>query len=245
MEKQYVRNPKTLGGSVNDKSRIIVAADNMDLHACRSLARRVGHLVHAIKINDVFDNGGGEIVADLSNLSARVWVDVKLHDIPNTVKNRAKILDGAGANIISVHALGGIEMMAAAVDAVRAGTEIYAVTMLTSHDPAYVMDMYNRTVEEQVIKLALMAQEAGVHGLVCSPKELAIIKKYPQLDSLELITPGVRSAGADVGDQKRVDTPRAAIEAGATYIVVGRQVTEASDPVAALKAIEAEIADVV
>jgi len=230
---------------MNDKSRIIIAADNMDLHVCRSLARRTGHLVHAIKINDVFDNGGIEIVEDLRNLSVRVWVDVKLHDIPNTVKNRTAILDAAGADIITVHALGGIEMMAAAVEAAKGGAKIYAVTVLTSHNEAYVESMFGRTVDQQVIKLALMAQEAGVHGLVCSPKEVEMLRDYPQLDSLVLATPGVRSVGADVGDQKRVDTPRAAIEGGANYIVVGRQVTEAPDPVAALKAIETEIADVV
>lgn len=227
---------------MNDKPRIIIAADNMEPVAIIQLMRRIGSSIHAVKINDAFDRSGPTFVRRLKDITERVWVDVKLHDIPNTVKNRAATLDGAGADIITVHALGGLDMMVAAVEGARGGAKIYAVTVLTSHSEGFVQRMFNKTVEELVLELAFMAQNAGVHGLVCSPKELAHLRKHREFNGLDLATPGVRSIGADVGDQKRVDTPKAAIEAGATYIVVGRQITEAPDPVVALEAIEAEIA---
>ncbi|MFZ3020043.1 MAG: orotidine-5'-phosphate decarboxylase [Minisyncoccia bacterium] len=229
---------------MNNKPRIIIAADNMEPLALIQLMRRVGRNIHAVKINDAFDHYGPIIVRQLKDVTERVWVDVKLHDIPNTVKNRAATLDGIGADIITVHALGGMEMMVAAVEGARGGAKIYAVTVLTSHDQRYVSNMFECTIDHLVLKLAAMASDSGVQGIVCSPKELLLIKEYRRFEHLDLVTPGVRSVGADVGDQKRVDTPRAAISAGANYIVVGRQITEAPDPVAALEAIEAEIADV-
>src|SRR5665811_856898 len=154
----------------------------------------------------------------------RVWVDFKLYDIPNTGKLRAESIT---ADIISVHASGGLKMMQ---ETVASGKEIFAVTALTSFTPDEVKQIYNREVDELVLIMAKLAKEAGVAGLVCSPLELHLLRKYPEFKDLKLVVPGIRSVGADANDQNRISTPREAIQNGADYLVIGRQITKADDP---------------
>jgi len=224
-------------------SQVIIAADGLDLSQCLSLTSIIGYKVNAIKIHDIYDQHGPIVVQQLlySGVS-RVWVDLKLHDIPKTVKLRARAIAKSGAKIITVHALGEADMMAAAVEGVKDCAEIYAVTILTSLNEQQVLKRFGGTTKEVVFDLAIEAEKAGVHGIVCSPQEVEMLAQAPELKRLKLITPGIRSAGKETHDQKRFDTPTVAIKAGAHYLVVGRQITEAPDPLVALEEIEDEIA---
>lgn len=222
-------------------SRIIIAADELTLEQSLDLAARVGDRVHAIKIHNVFDQQGPKAVQRLRDAGARrVWVDAKLHDIPNTAKLRAKAIAESGADILTVHASGEIEMMMAAVEA--GPPEIYAITVLTSLGEEQTHLLHGQPSKAEVLYLARLAKLAGVHGVVCSPKEVGILAKRPELKGLKFITPGVRSVGKTTDDQKRVDTPAGAIASGSTYLVVGRQITQATDPEEALRQIEEELA---
>ncbi len=224
------------------QERIILAADELTLDQCLGLASKIGSKVHAIKVHNVFDLQGPSVVARLREAGAqRVWVDSKLNDIPNTVRLRAKAIANSGADILTVHASGEIEMMMAAVES-NVLVEIFAITVLTSLSEEQAHLLHGHPSKAAVLYLARLAKLAGVHGIVCSPKEVGILAKRPELRGLKLVVPGIRSAGKDAGDQQRVDTPAAAIKAGATHLVIGRQITQASDPVAALEELEAEIA---
>lgn len=222
--------------------RIIISADELDEQQLLALASSVGPRVYAIKVHDRYDALGPSIVGELKDAGAkRVWMDAKLHDIPNTARARAKAFAENGVDIITVHASGGVDMMRAAKEG-AGSAEVYAVTVLTSLSESAAETVYHRPVAEQVLALAHLAHEAGVDGVVCSPHEVAMLAADPILKDLKLVVPGVRSPGADTHDQKRVATPREAIDAGATHLVVGRQVTTAQDPSAALDALESELA---
>ncbi len=225
-------------------SRVILAADELDLELCVQLLAKIGHRLAAVKIHNLYDLHGVEAIRQLRRAGGegiRIWVDAKLHDIPNTVGRRAWALCNNGADIITVHASGEIEMMMEAVVKAK-GLEIYAITVLTSLDEDQTQLIYGNSVKAKVLYFARLAKLAGVHGMVCSPKEVEMLAKRPELKGLKLIVPGIRSAGKDAGDQKRFDTPSAAIKAGATYLVVGRQLTQAPDPILAIDELEAEIA---
>lgn len=234
---------------MSKKSPVYLALDNLSVVEAIELTKKIGRLCHGVKINDAYDAHGGWIIDQLLHARANgVWVDLKIHDIPNTAANRAESLAINGASIITVHASGGIPMMKAVVERLAEdyqNVSVFAVSLLTSLSQGEVTNIYgaDRLPKQVVLDLARMAKEAGVHGIVCSPQEVGMLSKYPDLYGMKLITPGVRSPGADVGDQKRVGTPKQAIADGATHIVVGRQVTEAEDPVAALNAIFAEIGE--
>jgi orotidine-5'-phosphate decarboxylase len=183
------------------------------------------------KVNDLFFwEGYRNLVPDLE-VYGRVILDLKGHDIPNTLKN---IMERFATNppwAVTVHASGGEAMIKAVVKAFEGTTtKVLAVTVLTSMDPANCDEVYGRLPLDQVKRLAAIADRAGAHGLVCSPEEVAALKVgYPKF---ELITPGVRSPGADKGDQQRIGTPQGALKAGASYLVMGRQILGAADPVA-------------
>jgi len=224
-------------------NRVILAADELSIEQCLGLASKIGSRVHAIKVHNAFDAQGPTIVQQLHDAGAeRVWVDAKLHDIPNTVRLRAKAIADSGAEIITVHASGEIEMMMAAVEAFP--YEVFAITVLTSLNEEQAHLLHGQPSKAGVLYLARLAKLAGVAGVVCSPKEVGILAKRPELKGMKFIVPGVRSVGKDAGDQQRVDTPLNAIKAGATHLVVGRQITQVSDPVAALDALEAELDEV-
>lgn len=219
---------------------VVLALDGLGYGEASRLVEKIGSRVYTVKIHDLADEQGLAVVARLKGLGAkRVWVDYKLHDIPATVKKRAAELVKHGADIITVHASGGVEMMKAAVES---GAIVYAVTVLTSLNEKCVRELYRDSPAAVVYALACLSKEANVQGIVCSPLELTGLIELA-VGGLELVTPGVRSPGVARHDQERVDTLVNALKNGSRRLVIGRQLTEAHDPVAALDQIAAEIAD--
>lgn len=223
-------------------NKVIIALDGLSLNQAIELVEKVGYRAYAVKIHDLFDRYGSGAIAGLNQAGARkVWVDAKLHDIPKTAENRAKAISDAGAEILTVHASGGVEMIQAAVDAFEG--EVYVVSVLTSLSKEMVKTIYDRSAEVVVGEMARIAFQGGAHGLVCSAEEVRSLSIRSDIgNKLDFIVPGIRPLGADVGDQKRVGTPRDTLRAGADRLVIGRPITEAADPVAAFEAIEKEIA---
>ena len=181
----------------------------------------------------------------------KVFVDLKLHDIPHQVEGACRTLTRAGANMFTVHSSGGRAMLEAAVKATAAAAEkfraprphVIAVTVLTSLDDAALAEMgVERSAAEQVDALAVLAREAGCDGVVCSPLEAASVRVALGADAL-VVTPGIRPSGEDAGDQARTATPAEALEAGASHLVVGRPITAAADPAAAARAIVKEMSE--
>lgn len=219
---------------------IILALDELGFDESLRLAEAVGQRVYALKIHNLFDEFGAEAVQQLRSAGAkRVWVDAKLYDIPKTVKLRAAAIAKSGADIVTVHASGGIDMMMAALEA--GISEVYAISVLTSLTEEDTHLLHGQPSKAEVLRLARDAKLAGVHGVVCSPKEVGLLSKRKELTGLKFVIPGVRSPGVSTDDQQRVDTPEAAIKAGAKHLVIGRQVTKAQDPLEALKQIEGEV----
>ena len=184
---------------------------------------------------------GPEIVSYLKDLGHSVFLDLKLHDIPNTVKSAMKVLSHLGVDMTNVHAAGGVEMMKAAREGLGKEAKLIAVTQLTSTSKEQMRDFQNiqTSLQESVIHYAKKTAEAGLDGVVCSAQEVKLIKEATSKDFI-CLTPGIRPAGAAVGDQKRVMTPADAYQIGSDYIVVGRPITQATDPVAAYHAIKDE-----
>lgn len=189
---------------------------------------------------------GPSIVRKLKERGHKIFLDLKLHDIPNTVRKSMSVLKELGADIVNLHAAGTIEMMKAAMEGVAGENRplVIAVTQLTSTDESRMRDelLINATLEDTVIKYAENAKIAGLDGVVCSPLEAGLIHSKVGSDFIT-VTPGVRFAGDAVGDQVRVTTPEKAKELGSDYIVVGRPITQAEDPFAAWKRCVAEFKD--
>lgn len=207
-----------------------------------ALVKDIGKRVYAVKIHNILDEYGPGIISQIKIAGAqRVWVDHKLHDIPHTVNLRAKALRQNGADILTVHASGGAEMMRAAVENFSGG-EVFAVSVLTSLSSGVAKNIFKEeNIESLVLRLAQISKSAGVHGLVCGASEIKAIKNNPDLKEIKLVVPGIRSEGVEKHDQQRTDTPKNAIIAGACLLVVGRQITKAKDPVAALENLQQEI----
>ncbi|WP_049497431.1 orotidine-5'-phosphate decarboxylase [Streptococcus mitis] len=184
---------------------------------------------------------GPEIVSYLKGLGHSVFLDLKLHDIPNTVKSAMKVLSQLGVDMTNVHAAGGVEMMKAAREGLGSQAKLIAVTQLTSTSEAQMQEFQNiqTSLQESVIHYAKKTAEAGLDGVVCSAQEVQVIKQATNPDFI-CLTPGIRPAGAAVGDQKRVMTPADAYQIGSDYIVVGRPITQAENPVVAYYAIKDE-----
>ena len=184
---------------------------------------------------------GPEIVSYLKDLGHSVFLDLKLHDIPNTVKSAMKVLSHLGVDMTNVHAAGGVEMMKAAREGLGKEAKLIAVTQLTSTSEEQMRDFQNiqTSLQESVIHYAKKTAEAGLDGVVCSAQEVKLIKEANSPEFI-CLTPGIRPAGAAVGDQKRVMTPADAYHIGSDYIVVGRPITQATDPVVAYHAIKDE-----
>ncbi|VNM35926.1 orotidine-5-phosphate decarboxylase [Streptococcus pneumoniae] len=182
-----------------------------------------------------------KIVSYLKGLGHSVFLDLKLHDIPNTVKSAMKVLSQLGVDMTNVHAAGGVEMMKAAREGLGSQAKLIAVTQLTSTSEAQMQEFQNiqTSLQESVIHYAKKTAEADLDGVVCSAQEVQVIKQATNPDFI-CLTPGIRPAGAAVGDQKRVMTPADAYQIGSDYIVVGRPITQAEDPVAAYHAIKDE-----
>ena len=223
------------------RDRLIVGLDLPDVAAAEAMIARLGDSVTFYKIGYQLAYAGGlPLVRKLADTGKKVFIDLKLHDIGNTVARGVESIARLGATFLTVHAYP--QTMKAAVEA-SAGTDlrILAVTVLTSYDDADLKAAgYRLGVSDLVEARAQQAQLLGVDGLVCSPAEAASLHKIVG-HQMVLVTPGIRPAGSATGDQKRVMTPGRAIAAGADYLVVARPVIEAADPRAAADAIQAEI----
>ncbi|HEX5408661.1 MAG TPA: orotidine-5'-phosphate decarboxylase [Gemmatimonadaceae bacterium] len=230
-------------------TRVIVALDVTSAREALSLVARLGAACDFVKVGSaLFTAAGPEIVDRLRARGCDVFLDLKFHDIPNTVRDAALAAARSGARLLTVHASGGAAMIAAAVDGVhRAATgsvcNVLAVTVLTSLDASQLATAWGRAVTDvpaEVLRLSGIARDAGAHGVVCSGQEAAAVRERYG-DALALLVPGVRLAGGAVHDQKRVVTPAQAVAAGARYLVVGRAVTQAADPAVALSQVRAEL----
>jgi len=234
---------------VSAADRLLVALDVPDEGAAGAILSRIGDGARGVKVGkQLFVAAGPALVRSLVESGRRVFLDLKFHDIPNTVAGATREAVKLGTAFVDVHACGGREMMRAAADAAadeaaKRGTprpRMLAVTVLTSLDAHALRETgVGATVEEQVLRLANLARESGMDGVVASPREIPVLRKEFGGDFL-IVTPGIRAAEAR-DDQKRTLTAREAIGAGADYLVVGRPVIAAADPAAALAALVAEI----
>ncbi|MCA1582922.1 MAG: orotidine-5'-phosphate decarboxylase [Acidobacteria bacterium] len=226
-------------------ARVCLALDFASRKDVVDAARRFAPRAGWLKIGlEAFISEGPSLVADVAATGARVFLDLKLHDIPNTVARAVSAAAATGAAMVNVHALGGREMLLAARGAGGAGANrplLIAVTLLTSLDSRALSDLpVSGTPEGIARRLAVLARDCGLDGVVCSPSDLPAIRSACGPSFLTVV-PGIRPEGGVSGDQKRTGTPRAAIAAGADILVVGRPVTAAADPDAALAALLDEI----
>lgn len=226
-----------------DHNPILCAIDTPEIDRARSLVAAISGAVGGVKLGlEFFTAQGPAGIRQVTSNHANVFLDLKLHDIPNTVAGAVRAALALDPLLITLHCAGGPAMMRAAVEARgNRRTKLLGVTVLTSLDDGDLTATgQNGPIDAQVQRLALLAKSAGLDGVVCSPQEVAMLRQACGGNFL-LVVPGIRPAGAAIGDQKRVQTPRAAIEAGADYLVIGRPITEAADPASAARAILAEI----
>jgi orotidine-5'-phosphate decarboxylase len=225
------------------RRRLIVALDVADAAAAASAARRLAGHVGMLKVGlELFVAEGPEVVRFLRRElpGLEIFLDLKLHDIPNTMRGAIRSARALGARFITVHAGSGVAHLRACVEEAGPQLGVLAVTVLTSQDAAACAEAgHTRSPADIVAMRAAAAHAAGCAGVVCSGQELTRVREAAP--GLACVVPGIRPAGGDAGDQKRVMTPREAIAAGAAYLVVGRPILGASDPAAAADAIVAEI----
>ncbi|ARP99193.1 orotidine-5'-phosphate decarboxylase [Pseudorhodoplanes sinuspersici] len=228
--------------NVSPRERVIVALDLPSVKDAQVLVKQLGDSISFYKIGYQLGYAGGldfarELIAD----GKQIFFDLKLHDIGNTVNKGVESIVKTGATFLTVHAYP--QTMKAALDASRGSPlKILAVTILTSYNDGDVTDAgYVGNARQQVERKSLQACELGIDGIVCSAEESAMLRPLIGNDRL-LVTPGIRPAGADIGDQKRIMTPAAAIKAGSDYLVVGRPITGVADPKASADAIVREVA---
>jgi orotidine-5'-phosphate decarboxylase len=223
------------------RSPIYVALDTPDVERAKAIAQKVRNHVGGLKLGlEFFAANGRAGVREMAALGLPIFLDLKLHDIPNTVGKAMQALAVLEPAIVTVHASGGRAMMEDAKAAAPHGTKVVGVTMLTSLDIDDLKAVgFQSDPSGQVERLAGLAHEAGLDGIVCSGEEVAIAKKlWP---NGYFVVPGVRPADDQIGDQKRVVTPRQALDRGASVLVIGRPITRADDPDAAARAIEATL----
>jgi orotidine-5'-phosphate decarboxylase len=223
------------------KGPIFVALDTTDLERAKAIATRVKNHVGGLKLGlEFFCANGPEAVREMAALGLPIFLDLKLHDIPNTVAKAVQALRPLAPAILTVHAAGGRAMMEDAKAAAPEGTKVVAVTMLTSlDDEDLAATGVAGDAHAQVVRLTALAREAELDGVVCSGNEVKAARKlWPEGF---FVVPGVRPADAGVGDQKRVVTPRQALDNGASILVIGRPITQAEDPDQAARAIEATL----
>jgi len=216
---------------------IYVAIDTPDMERARAIATAVKRHAGGLKLGlEFFCHNGRHGVMELAELGLPIFLDLKLHDIPNTVAKSIQALAPITPAVLTVHAAGGRAMLEDAKAAAPAGTKVVAVTVLTSLDGDDLASIGVKSDNhEQVERLAALAKDAGLDGIVCSGNEVAAVRRKWK-DGF-FVVPGIRPANAQLGDQKRVMTPRGAIDAGASILVIGRPVTGAADPAIALREI--------
>lgn len=222
----------------------IVALDVASWRAAAAIVRALGDGCDFYKVgSELFTAEGPAAVSALRQMQKEVFLDLKFHDIPATVHGAVRSAASLGASLVTVHAAGGRAMLERAVDAAGTHCRVLAVTVLTSVDAPALGEAWGRSapvVADEVLRLATLARSAGVHGLVCSGQEAASIRAAHG-DALALLVPGVRLAGSSSDDQVRVVTPAQAAAAGATWVVLGRTVTAATDPRQALDRARSEL----
>ena len=227
-------------------SRVIVALDYAAAQPALDFAARVEPKLCKLKVGkELFVAEGPRLVEQLVGRGFDVFLDLKFHDIPNTVAQACKTAASLGVWLTNVHASGGLKMMAAAREALEGlahRPKLIAVTVLTSMDAEQLHGIGIQTSpRDQVSRLAQLTKDAGLDGVVCSAQEAAMLR-YELGQDFMLVTPGIRPAGSSTDDQSRIMTPAQAIEAGADYLVIGRPITQAAEPIAVLNAINQEIA---
>jgi orotidine-5'-phosphate decarboxylase len=233
---------------MNSKDRLIVALDVPGATQARQIVQAIGDAATTYKIGkQLFTAEGPQVVRDLVVSGRKVFLDLKYHDIPNTVAGAVRSAAELGVSMLTVHASGGSKMLKAAVEAAsqsstKAKPMVLAVTVLTSLSDSDLLELgIAGNVLSQVLRLAALARAAGCGGVVASAQEARELRRALG-EGFAIVTPGVRPAGASAGDQARVVTPKDAIAAGATYLVVGRPILEAPDPAKAAQQIANEIA---
>jgi orotidine-5'-phosphate decarboxylase len=227
-------------------SRIIVALDFSSEKQVLDFTSQLEPSMCKLKVGkELFTLAGPNLVRQLIDNGFDVFLDLKFHDIPNTVARACKVAADLGVWMLNVHALGGRNMLNAAREALESKQNrplLIAVTILTSMGQEDLEDIgLNGTPEENVLRLASLTNDVGLDGVVCSSKEVTNLRQT-QGDAFTLVTPGIRPAGSDAGDQKRIMTPVDAVQAGSNYLVIGRPITQSSDPVHTLQSINAELA---
>lgn len=234
--------PTSLDAPSSVRERLIVALDVPDARSAQNLVTRIGEAAGLFKVGlQLFTAEGPDLVRDLVSSGRKVFLDLKLHDIPNTVVHAVQSANSLGVHMLTIHAAGGSEMMRAAVQAANQRLSLLAVTVLTSlnDNDLQQIGVAGRTLD-QVLRLASLAQTAGCNGVVASPHEVAQLRKSLG-EGFGIVVPGVRPAGGDKNDQQRIATPAETIRAGASHLVVGRPITQAADPGRAAHEILAEM----
>ncbi|HEU4880574.1 MAG TPA: orotidine-5'-phosphate decarboxylase [Gemmatimonadaceae bacterium] len=218
----------------------IVALDFPDAERAMTLVQQLDEKCRFYKVgSELFTASGADIIQWLRDTGCDVFLDLKFHDIPNTVAGAMRNVAKMGVRLATVHASGGSKMMDAAVEAAGSSCGVLAVTVLTSLDDAQLGEAWGKDrvdVENEVLRLAELARSSGVHGIVCSGQEAQAVHSRHG-SALKLLIPGIRLPGDAADDQARIITPEAAVAAGATYLVLGRAVTAAKDPRAAMAAV--------
>jgi len=235
---------------VSPKDRLIVALDVADRATALALVEHLSGLVGMFKIgSQLFTAEGPEMVREIVTSGERVFLDLKFHDIPNTVAGAVESAARLGVSILNVHTLGGSEMMRAAAHAVGdrgllwiTRPAVLGVTVLTSMDKGDLLDVgITSDLRAEVVRLAALARDSGLDGIVASPHEIRLIRECITAERFIILTPGIRPAWTEKGDQKRIATPAAAIRDGADFIVIGRAITDSPEPRAAAERILEEI----
>ena len=225
-------------------NRVIIPLDVPSVSDAFALVDRLGDEADFYKVGfELYTRGGLEVVRELVSREKRVFLDIKLHDIPNTVARAVEAASDLGVDLLTLHASGGQRMMAAAAEARSSHLKLLGVTVLTSMTTDEMASAWGReisSVRDEVLRLANLGKEAGLDGIVSSALEASWIRQKIGPRFL-IVTPGIRPAGSDSDDQNRVATPREAIQSGADFLVIGRPITKADDPSAAFAAVLKEI----
>jgi len=228
------------GAKITD-SKIVVALDYTNAKDALSLVNQLDPAQCKLKVGkELYTATGPALVEKLVAKDFKVFLDLKFHDIPNTVKKACKAASDLGIWMLNVHSSGGSAMMEAALEGVNQSNKnpyLIAVTVLTSMNQATLSEIGNKTpIQEQVLRLATLTQTAGLHGVVCSAQEATLLRQHVNPEFL-LVTPGIRPTNASKDDQSRIVTPPDALRQGASYLVIGRPITQAEQPKQALQAI--------
>jgi orotidine-5'-phosphate decarboxylase len=241
-----IKQKTKVSAEVFTPPHIIIALDNLDAASAMLLAKQLNPNQCRLKVGkELFTAHGPPLVEDLMKLNFQIFLDLKFHDIPNTVAKACLAAAKLGVWMLNVHILGGVAMLEAAREAIDKGPVnkplLVGVTLLTSLTEQDLLTLgFHRKLEEQVLSLAELAYKTGLDGVVCSPHEVALLRKNFG-DQFCLVTPGIRFSDSPVDDQKRYLTPKEALSQGADYLVIGRPITQASNPAEVLGAVLSEI----